>query len=360
MLDVSNAKILVVDDNAQNLSLMRNMLSSEYHNISTVQSGKAALEHVAHEMPDIILLDIMMPEMDGFEVASRLKHSVSDRDVPVIMVTALEDRQSRIRALDAGAEEVVSKPVDRHELMIRVKNMLRLHALSEQLKNSNQMLESIVSERTRDLQNSFKETLLTLQRAAEYRDDETGAHVRRISYYAKHLAQEMEKHDEFCELIFHASPMHDVGKIGIPDHILLKQGPLNEDEWVIMKSHATIGHNILKDHSSPHLKMGACIALCHHERWDGSGYPQGLKGEAIPFSARIMQICDVYDALRSERPYKKAFDHDKAFAIITEGDGRTEPRHFDPEVLAAFVQAAGYLAQVYDQYSDAHETGTSS
>jgi len=194
--------------------------------------------------------------------------------------------------------------------------------------------------------------LRSSMRAAEYRDDETGAHVRRISYYAEHLAAVMGKADEFCELIFNASPMHDLGKIGVPDHILLKPGGFEAEEWEIMKSHAMIGFNILKDHSSPHLCMGAEIALSHHERWDGSGYPQGLKGAAIPFPARIMQICDVYDALRSKRPYKPAFDHVRAFNIITQGDGRTEPGHFDPDVLVAFRQSADQLAAIYDAHSD--------
>jgi putative two-component system response regulator len=350
--DLNSAKILIVDDDARNLALMKSMLKSEYETVWAVQSGMAALEKVAEELPDIILLDIMMPEMNGFEVVARLKTSATGWDVPVIMVTALEDRESRIRALEAGAEEFIIKPVDRQELLVRVKNLLRLHEFSKLLKNSNQILEQKVEERTRKLENSFKETLRTLLRAAEYRDDETGAHVRRISFYARHLARVMGKHDEFCELIFYASPMHDLGKIGIPDSILLKPGGFEPDEWEIMKSHTTIGHNILKDHSSPHLKMGAWIALCHHECWDGGGYPQGLKGEAIPLSARIMQICDVYDALRSERPYKKAFDHAKAFETITQGDGRTEPGHFDPEVLAAFTQSAGQLAEIFAEHSD--------
>jgi len=352
MSELSAAKILVVDDEARNLVLMKALLKSEYKTVWTATSGQAALDKVAEELPDIILLDIMMPEMNGFEVVARLKASDDNWDVPVIMVTALEDRKSRIQALDAGAEELVTKPVDRQELLVRVKNMLRLHAYSQLLKSNNELLEQKVAERTLELESSFKETLLTLLRAAEYRDDETGAHVRRISYYAEHLSTVMGKPDAFAKLIFHASPMHDVGKIGIPDAILLKPGGFEPEEWEIMKSHATIGHNILKDHSSPHLQMGAEIAQCHHERWDGGGYPQGLKGEAIPLPARIMQICDVYDALRSERPYKKAFDHATAYNIITKGDGRTEPGHFDPDVLAAFTSSADQLAVIYADHSD--------
>jgi putative two-component system response regulator len=348
----SAAKILVVDDDVRNLSLMKSMLHPVYETVWTAQSGKEALEQVAIELPDIILLDIMMPGMDGFEVAARLKETSRTWGVPIIMVTALEGRISRIKALKAGAEEFVTKPVDQAELLMRVKNLLRLHEFSQLLKNSNRFLEQKVAERTRELEDSFKETLLTLLRAAEYRDDETGAHVRRISYYATHLARAMGRNDEFCDLIFHASPMHDVGKIGIPDHTLLKPGSFAAEEWEIMQSHTSIGYEILKGHSSPYLKMGAWIALCHHERWDGSGYPQGLRGEEIPLSARIMQICDIYDALRSERPYKKAFDHVKALEIITGGDGRTDPGHFDPAVLQAFVQTADEFAVIFDSHVD--------
>jgi len=197
------------------------------------------------------------------------------------------------------------------------------------------------------LRDSFVESIDTLMRAAEYRDDDTGAHVRRISYYTKVLAETMEMDGEFCECIFYASAMHDIGKIGTPDHILLKPGGFTPEEWEIMKTHTVIGGNILAGNSSPYLQMGEEIALAHHERWDGGGYPFGLKGEAIPVAARIMQLADVYDALRSERPYKKAFDHAKSLEIITQGDGRTNPSHFDPDVLAAFVNCADTMNDIF-------------
>lgn len=208
-----------------------------------------------------------------------------------------------------------------------------------------------ISERKKSekkLQDSFVESIDTLMRAAEYRDDETGAHVRRISYYSSLLAEVLGMDEEFCKTIYYSSAMHDIGKIGTPDHILLKPGSFTPEEWEVMKTHTVIGGRILAGNSSPYLQMGEKIALYHHERWDGGGYPFGLKGEAIPFAARIMQLADVYDALRSKRPYKEAFDHEKAYEIITQGDGRTEPSHFDPDVLAAFEQCADRMADIFD------------
>jgi cyclic di-GMP phosphodiesterase len=202
------------------------------------------------------------------------------------------------------------------------------------------------------LQNSFVETINTLMRAAEFRDDETGAHVKRISYYTRVLAEHIGMDNEFCDTIFYASPMHDIGKIGISDNILLKPGGFEPAEWEIMKSHPVIGGKILEGNSSPYLMMGREIALGHHERWDGGGYPDGLKGEANPLPARIMQLADVYDALRSKRPYKAAFTHAKTMRIIVKGDDRTKPSHFDPAVLAAFVSCASKMAEIFATSSD--------
>jgi len=201
------------------------------------------------------------------------------------------------------------------------------------------------------LKHSYVEAITSLLHAAENHDDETGEHVKRISHYTKELAATMGMDKQFCDLIFHASSMHDIGKIGIPDRVLLKPGALNKEEWEIMKTHTTIGGNILKDGFSPYLKMGLEIALRHHERWDGTGYPNGVKGENIPISARIMQIADVYDALRSKRPYKPAFEHSKAVSIICDGDERTSPSHFDPKVLSAFVICSDQLNKIYEDLS---------
>jgi len=214
------------------------------------------------------------------------------------------------------------------------------------------LLEDQVKQRTDELQNAYRDTVFTLIRASEHKDEETGFHVRRISHYCCLLAEALKLSPAFCDTIFQASPMHDVGKIGIPDHILLKPGSFNQEEWNIMRTHCALGSNILADGSSPYTKMGAEIALNHHERWDGSGYPNGLAGEMIPLAARVMQICDVYDALRSKRPYKQAFDHQQTVEIITKGDGRTHPMHFDPTILECFVKEADQFADIYGQYKD--------
>jgi len=344
------AMILVVDDSERSRRLLGTLLTSEGYDYCEADNGKTALSMACTREPDIILLDIMMSGMDGYRVAEWLKQKPETKDIPIIMVTALEDQQSRIRGLAAGAEEFVSKPVNANELQIRVRNLLRLKQAGDILKKHKQILEVQVAKRTKELQTSFVETIYTLMRAAEYRDDETGAHVKRISYYTKVLAEALGMDETFCEIIFYASPMHDIGKIGIPDRILLKPGGFTPEEWKIMQTHTTLGAGILEDQTSPYLQMGHDIALSHHERWDGGGYPQGSKGEDTPLPARIMQICDVYDALRSKRPYKPTFDHDKTMHIITKGDGRTDPSHFDPEVLSAFESSAGDLEAIFDSH----------
>jgi len=346
------AKILVVDDSERSRRLLGALLTSEGYDYCEADNGKTALSMACTHEPDIILLDIMMSGMDGYRVAEWLKQKQETKDIPIIMVTALEDQQSRIRGLAAGAEEFVSKPVNANELQIRVRNLLRLKQAGDILKEHKQILEIQVAKRTKELQTSFVEAIMTLMRAAEYRDDETGAHVKRISYYASALAKKLGMDVRFCDTIHYASPMHDIGKIGIPDHILLKPGSFTPEEWAIMQTHTTIGAGILEGQTSPYLQMGHDIALSHHERWDGSGYPQGSKDEDTPLPARIMQICDVYDALRSKRPYKTAFDHDKSMHIITKGDGRTDPSHFDPEILAAFESSADDLEAIFDSYMD--------
>jgi len=343
-------KILIVDDEIKNRALLATYLDAGGHEHREAADGKQAIEMVKEYQPDLILMDIMMPVMDGFEAAKRLKESPETRAIPIIMLTALEDRESRIRGLETGAEEYLTKPVDRLDLKIRVRNLLRLKEFSDFLINHNRILEEQVKGRTEALRNSFVETIFTLMRAAEYRDDETGAHVKRISFYTKVLAEKLGMDEAFRETIFYASPMHDIGKLGIPDSILLKPGGFTPEEWEIMKTHTTIGAGILADQTSPYLMMGHDIALSHHERWDGGGYPNGLKGEAIPLPARIMQICDVYDALRSARPYKPAFDHAKTMEIICKGDGRTDPSHFDPEILAAFQSCACDLEEIFGSH----------
>jgi putative two-component system response regulator len=346
------ALIQIVDDDLRNIRLLEAQLKAEGHEIMTALSGNACLAQLKDRLPDLILLDIMMPGMDGFEVAGRLKQDARTKAIPVIMVTALEDRDSRLRALHMGAEEFLNKPVDRAELWIRVRNMLRLKEYQNFLAEHNRILEEQVAERTQALREAYKDTIFTMVRAAEFKDEETGAHVQRISFYCRDMAEEFGMNAHFCDEIFHASPMHDIGKIAIPDAVLLKPGGFTPEEWAIMKSHAAFGAQILERGSSPYTKMGAEIALNHHEHWDGTGYPNGSRGEAIPFPARLMNIADVYDALRSKRPYKPAFTHKQAVEIITIGDGRTQPSDFDPQVLDAFGHCAERWREIYETNAD--------
>jgi putative two-component system response regulator len=347
------ATVLVVDDEARNVKLLETLLHAEGYATLSAGNGSEAIALAETTQPDLILLDVMMPGMDGFETVARLKADPRTKPVPVIMVTALDDRKSKLRALDAGAEEFLSKPIDRADLTVRVRNLLRLKEYGDFLADHGRILEAQVKERTAQLEEAYRDTVFTLVRAAEQKDEETGHHIRRISYYCKLLAEGMALPADFRDLIFHASPMHDIGKIGIADHVLQKPGGFTPEEWAVMRTHCTLGASILASGTSPYTRMGAEIALNHHERWDGSGYPDGLKGEAIPLAARIMQICDVYDALRSKRPYKPPIDHLRSVEIITRGDGRVEPDHFDPAVLACFVAHAGEFDAIYNRLADA-------
>ncbi|MFH1872720.1 MAG: HD domain-containing phosphohydrolase [Pseudomonadota bacterium] len=349
----ARATILVIDDEPRNVKLLEALLHTEGYATIAASCGSDALALAKTHNPDLILLDVMMPDMDGFETVARLKADPHTKPVPVIMVTALDDRVSKQRALEAGAEEFLSKPIDRGDLTVRVRNLLRLKEYGDFLANHNRILDEQVRERTAQLEEAYRDTIFTLVRAAEQKDEETGHHVRRISHYCKVLADAMKLPGDFKDLIFHASPMHDIGKIGIADHVLQKPGGFTPEEWSVMRTHCTLGASILASGTSPYTRMGAEIALNHHERWDGSGYPSGLKGEAIPLSARIMQICDVYDALRSKRPYKPSLDHAHSMAIITEGDGRVQPEHFDPAVLACFVTQGDRFADIYETHADA-------
>jgi putative two-component system response regulator len=345
-------RVLVVDDEARSVKRIESLLKPEGYVIDVAARGDVALEMVHQSRPDIILLDVMMPGMDGLEVASRLKANAHTRSIPIIMLTTLDDRASRLSALNAGAEDFLTKPVDRAELWVRVRNLLRLREYADFLGDHARILEDSINERSEQLTNSYRDTIATLTRASSYRDEATGAHVQRISFFCVELAQSLGLDAAFCDCIRYASPMHDVGKIAIPDRVLLKPGSLDATEWAIMKTHSWLGAKMLEGGDSPYLRMGRDIAMSHHERWDGTGYPAGLAGDAIPLAARLMSIADVYDALRSERPYKAPCDHQTAVAVIVSGDGRTQPQHFDPQVLSAFVAAQSRMEEIYQRLAD--------
>ena len=347
--DILQSKILIVDDQDTNILLLEQILHrAGYVSISsTLDSRMVSALHLKNQY-DIILLDLQMPGMDGFQVMEELKKNEPHGYLPLLVITAQPGH--KLRALQAGAKDFISKPFDLAEVLARVHNMLEVRLLHRKLQNYNDVLEQQVRERTGDLQESYLETIFTMTRAAEYKDEDTGKHVQRISYYSRELARMLRSDEAFVDKIFFASPMHDIGKIGIPDHILLKPVPLTPDEWKIMKEHTSVGSKILGSSKSAYLKMGAEIALNHHERWDGSGYPGGKQGEAIPMASRIMNICDIYDALRSIRPYKTAFDHTSTMDIITHGDGRTRPEHFDPVILNVFERNQQTFREIFETY----------
>jgi putative two-component system response regulator len=346
------ARILIVDDQPLTRELMTLVVHAQGHKTLLANNGEEALAIAASRDLDLVLLDVVMPGMDGFEVARRLKALGRSKGVPIIMVSSLEDKESRINGLAAGADDFLSRPVDRLELKVRVQNLLRIKRSADELAAQNAVLERKVELRTVELERSNRETIHTLIRAAAHRDDESGAHVKRMGLYATLLSQRLGLDDQFCAVIGMASQLHDIGKIGIPDRILEKPAALTKDEWVIMQTHTDIGSQMLALNSSPYLAMGADIARAHHEHWDGSGYPRGLKGEAIPLAARITQLCDTYDTLRSSRPYKRALEHAAAGSSILAGDSKSKPSHFDPAALAAFKAGLQDFRDIFETLRD--------
>lgn len=338
---INKATILIVDDNADNLDVLSGVLRPHYK-VKAAISGVLALKIVADKnKPDIVLLDIMMPNMDGYEVCRHLKADPVTANIPVIFVTAKTETKDEQAGFELGAVDYITKPISAPIVLARVKTQLALY-------DQQRELELLVKERTKELDDTRLEIVQRLGCAAEYKDNETGLHVIRMSWYSKFLAEEIQANDAWVELLYTAAPMHDIGKIAIPDRILLKPGKFNAEEWAIMQKHVEYGVDILGTHKSELLVMAREIALYHHEKYDGSGYPNGISGKDIPLSARIVAIADVFDALTSERPYKKAWPVEKAMALIEAESGS----HFDPELVPAFFNCLEQIMTIKDKFKD--------
>jgi putative two-component system response regulator len=367
--------LVFVDDEPNVLVSYRRMLRpfSEDWQMSFYDCPVTACEHLLAEGADAVIVDIRMPRMTGLELLERLQRTSQTRGIPVIIVTGEADHSLKRTALSLGASDLLNKPVDIDDLLARLRNALRLKDYQDELRRSNELLEDRVRERTAQLEASQLTVIWRLGKAAEFRDEETGNHILRVGCYARLISEELGLPSEFTKLIYLAAPLHDIGKIGIPDAILLKPGKLDPAEWQLMQRHCEIGASILSDNArmsalwidncparlspwdltggeNPTLALAASIALSHHEKWNGQGYPQRLSAEQIPLAARIVAICDVFDALRSERPYKRKYSLDETLEVLFEGRGS----HFDPVVYEAFMNALPEIVQNEQRLSD-HE-----
>lgn len=345
--DVSNgasmvkATVLIVDDNTDNLDILSGILKP-FYKVKAAINGELALKIVlAKNKPDIILLDIMMPGIDGYDVCRKIKADPTIANIPIIFVTAKAEIKDEQEGFELGAVDYITKPISVPIVLARVRAQLALYNLQVEL-------EQQVRERTQELDDTRLEIVQRLGCAAEYKDNETGLHVIRMSWYSKFLAEQIKANTAWVELLHTAAPMHDIGKIAIPDRVLLKPGKLDEEEWAIMQKHVEYGVDILGEHKSELLSMAREIALFHHEKYDGSGYPNGLAGKDIPLSARIVAIADVFDALTSERPYKKAWTVEKAIALLEE----EADKHFDPELIPEFINCLDRVIEIKDKYQD--------
>ena len=332
--------ILIVDDSAENIDILDAILRPHYL-VRVATNGERALEIAQSRQPDIILLDIMMPGIDGYEVCRRLKEDPKTSSIPVIFITTKGDVEDEKKGFESGAADYITKPISPPIVEARIRTHLALY-------DQNRELAKKVKERTYELEQSRLEIIHRLGRAVEFKDYETGLHVIRISHYARLLSEALGMNQEWSELLFNAAPLHDIGKIGIPDRTLQKPGPLSEDEWKIMKKHPEYGAAIIGEHVSELLQMAQQIALTHHEKWDGSGYPRGLQGLDIPLVGRIIAVVDVFDALTTVRPYKKALSVDEAVQIIKNGAGC----HFDPDLVTVFEKILPEIIEIKTRYDE--------
>lgn len=343
---ILNAPVLIVDDNKANVLLLETILKATgYANVRSLHDPREVMALVRQVDFDLILLDVRMPHMDGFQLLAALQAARADDYLPVIMLTADSDRSTRIRSLSNGAKDFLTKPFDPTEVLRRAENVLTARLLLKERARRAEELEDAVRARTEELAASRLEIVRSLGRAGEYRDNETGRHILRMSRFCQLLAEAAGLGADFAKDLLEASPMHDVGKIGIPDAILLKPGKLTPEEFAIMQTHAAIGAEIIPHSDTPLITLARSVALTHHEKWDGSGYPNKLKGEEIPIEGRIVALCDVFDALTTRRPYKAPWPVEEAVAYIRDNAGK----HFDPDLTEVFLKILPSIISVKEQ-----------
>ncbi|OWF66889.1 two-component system response regulator [Polynucleobacter hirudinilacicola] len=359
------SSVLVVDDSPDNLKLIGGLLKDLYRVKIATDGEKALAIARGPSTPDLILLDVMMPGMSGYDVCRLLKSDPLTQNVPIIFLTALSSDQDESEGLEIGGADYVTKPVNPRVLLARVKTQIENKASSDFIRNQNDFLDAEVQRRTLELTAIQDVTILSMASLAETRDSDTGNHILRTQYYVRALAEALRQHPRFrdylthdgIDMLFKSAPLHDIGKVGIPDHILLKPGRLTIEEFEIMKTHTTLGRDALQGAENSlgtqvgFLEIAKEIAYCHQEKWDGSGYPQGLSGDDIPISARLMAVADVYDALISRRVYKEGMTHEEAIAIITDSAGT----HFDPDIVEAFLSIDDEFRRIALRYTDSDE-----
>ena len=340
--------VLIIDDQSTSRSILSHVVKNINPKSKVVEkkNPRHALEWATENVADLVFVDYVMPEMNGVDFVRELKKLSTYEFVPVIMITIKKDAETRYAALDAGVSDFISKPVDLYECTARSKNLLLMRAQHLALQNRGNLLEKLVKSATLEISTREKETLIRLARAGEYKDADTAMHLKRMSLYSRALAEAIGMNETLSETIELSAPLHDIGKIGIPDSILLKDGPLDENELRIMRRHPLIGFEILQDSPSKYLQMGGEIALAHHERFDGEGYPKGLKGNEIPLVARIVAIADVFDALTSVRPYKEAWPIDEAYQYLIQESGK----HFDPELVSVMITIREKIEKILNKY----------
>ena len=347
--DIKKANILVVDDEAANIRLIAKLLEvNGYSNVVCTQDPLQVASLYQQHKSALILLDINMPNLDGYGVMDQLNKLTNNQPPAILVLTAQITQSFRQRALDSGARDYVTKPFEANELLSRVRNLLEVEMAHKYMRHQNEILEQRVEERTRAIHDTRLQVVYHLGRAAEYRDNETGLHIIRMSKMAAVIAKASGMNNEQCDLLLNAAPMHDIGKIGIPDHILLKPGKFEPDEWKIMQTHAQIGADILSGDDSDLMTMAHTIALTHHEKWNGKGYPNALIEDDIPLVGRITALADVFDALTSERPYKKAWSVEDAVNLIKQERGQ----HFDPKLVDILIEKLAELIAIREQYAE--------